>query len=111
MRPKQMMLAGMLVLLPSVPLLGQQRTLQKSPLAGTAPTATVVCPAKVSYTPINVPAGWTGGRLEGTLSHAYVLDTRQNVIYCYYKPGVLLAKTVPPNSCSVAPDGKSFVCK
>ena len=70
----------------------------------------VPCPPQVNAAGINLPAGWQGGSVTINLSYGYLDSGHPNAIYCYYNPNVLIYKTVPPNSCKLAGNKKSFIC-
>jgi hypothetical protein len=71
----------------------------------------VQCPPTVEHTAVKLPSGWTAGTFPTALSHGYTSEAHPGVLYCYYKEGVLLTKQVAPNSCRLAADKKSFVCR
>jgi hypothetical protein len=71
---------------------------------------TVNCPPQIRVNSQNLPAGWDPAPTMLSLSHGYILDSRPNLLYCYYKENVLITKTVKPGLCKVAANHRSFTC-
>jgi hypothetical protein len=73
-------------------------------------TGNVTCPPEVKFNAVNLPAGWDSSSSAAALMYGYTSPGHPDAIYCYYNPGVLIWKTVPPNSCVLAGNKTSFAC-
>ena len=77
-------------------------------------TQVIECPPTVTLA-AQSQGEWEGSSVDGVFSHVYTEDRGSSqVLYCYYKPGALLTRSVPLGTCtpsSGAEMRKAFVCK
>ena len=77
-------------------------------------TQVIECPPTVALA-AQGQGEWEGSSVDGAFSHVYTEDRGSSqVLYCYYKPGALLTRSVPLGTCtpvSGAEMRKAFVCK